>query len=274
MARRGAARREKRLAKREIAKEERGNQKYKNQKGSISKRERKRGKSETWGGRAESEAADEMVVIRNGKPVKLSGEAGSDSADEAEEPPVAERFTRAQKKLRALQKKLRDIEALKASRKQGVALDPQQQAKLRGEGELLKKLQKIESVVQKEKAEAEERGDADEAAPSGEAARRGAAAAEAVEPQQPQPRRHDAEPQGENAAGVALAAAAAEGSGMSKLAQRRALKLQKKQERLNQKLHRVIAKEERAKELSLKRKRAAEAATQKKIGRTQEFSGP
>jgi len=53
---------------------------------------------------------------------------------------------------------------------------------------------------------------------------------------------------------------------MSKLAQRRALKLQKKQERLNQKLHRVIAKEERAKELSLKRKRAAEAATQKKIG--------
>ena len=44
MGKRGAARREKRIAKREIAKEERGGQKYKNQKGGVGKQERKRGK--------------------------------------------------------------------------------------------------------------------------------------------------------------------------------------------------------------------------------------
>lgn len=43
MPRRGAARREKRIAKRDAAKEERGDQKYKNPKGAIAKRERKRG---------------------------------------------------------------------------------------------------------------------------------------------------------------------------------------------------------------------------------------
>ena len=65
MARRGAARREKRIAKRESAKESRGGQKYKNQKGGITKPERMRGsrgkKGKGKGGRDSSGEENDEV---------------------------------------------------------------------------------------------------------------------------------------------------------------------------------------------------------------------
>ena len=59
MARRGAARRMKRIAKRDVAKEERGGQKYKNQKGGISKRDKVASKRDKVTRRQESDGAED-----------------------------------------------------------------------------------------------------------------------------------------------------------------------------------------------------------------------
>ena len=71
MARRGAARREKRVAKREAAKESRGGQKYKNQKGGITKPEHKRGKRGKGKGRGPA-AEEEDGEVRHRPDAPLS----------------------------------------------------------------------------------------------------------------------------------------------------------------------------------------------------------
>lgn len=59
MARRGAARREKRIAKREAAKEERGGQKYRNQKGGLNKRAHLHSREKIYG-RIDNEAENDV----------------------------------------------------------------------------------------------------------------------------------------------------------------------------------------------------------------------
>lgn len=68
-----------------------------------------------------------MVVIRNGEPLKLKGSGDIEQPEEPDEPQPAERFSNAEKKCRALEKKLREIQELKTLRKSGVELDVQQQ---------------------------------------------------------------------------------------------------------------------------------------------------
>lgn len=74
-----------------------------------------------------------MVVIRDGTAVRV-GERGCDPtelpSDNESPPEPVERFSRAEKKCRALHKKLREIEQLKARLQQGIELDAQQQASL------------------------------------------------------------------------------------------------------------------------------------------------
>ena len=71
-----------------------------------------------------------MVVIRNGKPVKVGGgaaaEAAEEDSEEDEEPKEPERFSREEKKCRALRKQLRGIAALRISQRDGIELDAQQ----------------------------------------------------------------------------------------------------------------------------------------------------
>ena len=147
-----AARREKRKEKREIAQATRDT-KYKNQKGSIGKKRRRLGAApspramDALSRRREEEEDNDsdMVVIRNGEAMRSSGGSGarvqpmlepSDGGDDDDAEP--ERFSSEEKKLRALKKKLRAIDALKRKRKQGLELDAHQQAKLRVEPEVLR----------------------------------------------------------------------------------------------------------------------------------------
>lgn len=98
-----------------------------------------------------------MTVIRNGVPVTTGGAAQpkkkkrkrrDEDSDEEEE--QVERFTPAEKKLRALHKRLRMVLALKASRKRGLELDTQQQERLRREPKLREEVARFERVVEHE----------------------------------------------------------------------------------------------------------------------------
>eukprot|EP00966_Prymnesium_polylepis_P207694 4810944-Prymnesium_polylepis.1 len=97
-----------------------------------------------------------MVVVRNGKAVRARGstEAEADDDEDDEEPAAPERFSRTEKKVRALHKILRDIQGLRLSQRDGIELDVQQQAKLRKEPEVIKQIAKLEAVAAKEVAAA------------------------------------------------------------------------------------------------------------------------
>uniref|UniRef100_A0A7S0LC83 Uncharacterized protein n=1 Tax=Coccolithus braarudii TaxID=221442 RepID=A0A7S0LC83_9EUKA len=169
--RRGAARREQRQAKRAVARAERGDQKYRNQKGGtplhlkkgkrISKRRPEHGGDE--------EVEDQMVVVRDGRPTVSGGRAplhsgnarASEAVLEGEEDTDA-RFTATEKKVRALEKKLKHVTKLKATQAQGFELDAQQQAKLRAEKKLRQELAQFQEQLELERAaEGEDEGDED-----------------------------------------------------------------------------------------------------------------
>eukprot|EP00316_Scyphosphaera_apsteinii_P005079 CAMPEP_0119342474 /NCGR_PEP_ID=MMETSP1333-20130426/104821_1 /TAXON_ID=418940 /ORGANISM="Scyphosphaera apsteinii, Strain RCC1455" /LENGTH=282 /DNA_ID=CAMNT_0007354699 /DNA_START=37 /DNA_END=885 /DNA_ORIENTATION=+ len=157
MARRGAARREKRHAKRVAARAERGDQKYAMQKGGINKKHKHAGFAQT--------SDDQVVVVRNGKPLRLGGASDEEERDCADSVPDGDgaaaleeikwsRLNRTAKKVRALEKKLRQLEQLKARMRAGVELDAQQQAKLRQEAQVMLDLLHFKEELDKEKMEA------------------------------------------------------------------------------------------------------------------------
>ena len=141
-----AGRREQRHAKRDVARATRDT-KYANQKGGgIGKKGRKL--------RAPGGDDDDapMAVIRDGKAVYVGAEKPLHTEPAAAEAPpdeahaANERFTSAQKKARALRKKLRRVSELKARRRRGEELDSAQQALLREEPTLKQELAHFESV--------------------------------------------------------------------------------------------------------------------------------
>jgi len=138
MVRAGAARREIRQAKRAIARAESGKKKGKRiAKADVPRRTAKRGAT---GLRA---------------PPLPEKQAAAKKRPEAEPEPIDEmepRFTDAEKKLRALEKKLRAVKAIRALVARGVETDAQQQSKLRSEKALLAQLESIRAEVQAEEA--------------------------------------------------------------------------------------------------------------------------
>ena len=142
-----AARRDQRIMKRQVAMESRDT-KYAHQKGGISKKaQARRGGT---GLRNEEEAP--MAVIRDGKPVWLGGGGNVsrptepvDAALDDDEDFDEERMNGAQKKLRALKKKFRRLQELKARRRRGEELDGSQKALLRDEAQLVQKIARFES---------------------------------------------------------------------------------------------------------------------------------
>ena len=139
-----AGRRDQKHVKRDVAKESRPT-KFANQKGGKIQKARRSNPAA---------AADEapMAVIRNGKAVwsgsseTAEPEPQDGAADEPEET-REERFTRAEKKLRALRKKLRHLHDVKDRRRRGEELEGAQLALLRGEAALLKDIKRFEAEV-------------------------------------------------------------------------------------------------------------------------------
>eukprot|EP00965_Chrysotila_dentata_P137406 4545245-Pleurochrysis_carterae.AAC.2 len=155
--RRGAARREKRLAKRMLARAERGSQKYANQKGGIKKSGKRIARRPYI-----QEDDEKMIVVRGGEPTVVGGafpdgtapargattnQPSADAEDGASEEDLV---TSLQKKVgatsygsrhslcfadlmlvRAIEKKLRSLEPLKQKLRKGIELDPQQQTRPR-----------------------------------------------------------------------------------------------------------------------------------------------
>jgi len=135
MVRAGAARREIRQAKRAIARAESGKKKGKRiAKADVPRRTAKRGATGLRAPHPEKQAA-----------AKKRPEAEPEPVDEMEP-----RFTDAEKKLRALEKKLRAVKAIRALVARGVETDAQQQSKLRSEKALLAQLEAIRAEVQAE----------------------------------------------------------------------------------------------------------------------------
>jgi len=299
----------KRAAKGEIAQEMRGNQKYKNQKGSIQKSKRsynQHGRRATAG---EEEDEDEMVVVRNGQPVKVGGHTGKAMAvEEADDEREPGRFTATEKKIRAIHKKLRQLQQLKQQKRQGIELDAQQQAKLRGEAEVVAQLEELEAALEREKAEGSDEGDEsegeeeqqpedmeDEADEEGESdddndgcgdengdgdersennaaetrVRKSPAAAAPVtlsKPAAPNSAMSHSVPEGKagSKAGTLMGGRAI--SKLSKLEQKRALKLSKRKAQLDAKMARVQSKEVEAAQ-RVEARRVASQQAQRKLAR-------
>ncbi|CAK9009894.1 Eukaryotic translation initiation factor 2A (eIF-2A) [Durusdinium trenchii] len=99
--------------------------------------------------KAKAEAKEEAPQAEPAKPAKFSppqrGEAEK-PAEKPEEKPAAGEGDEVEKKIRALRKKLRDIEKLKEKASAGGSLDPLQKQKLDGEAEILQ--QQLGLVVQ------------------------------------------------------------------------------------------------------------------------------
>ncbi|EOD27456.1 hypothetical protein EMIHUDRAFT_235803 [Emiliania huxleyi CCMP1516] len=195
MVRAGAARREIRQAKRAIARAESGKKKGKRiAKADVPRRTAKRGAT---GLRA---------------PPLPEKQAAAKKRPEAEPEPVDEmepRFTDAEKKLRALEKKLRAVKAIRALVARGVETDAQQQSKLRSEKALLAQLESIRAE-----------------------AARGAAAAAAAEEEEP--------PDAPGATGDDE-----DMSGLSKLEQRRRLKKRKHLDKVRARQESLLQREAR-----------------------------
>jgi hypothetical protein len=165
MGRSAAARRERRQEKRQVAKATRPT-KYANQKGgsrSIQKKRLPRSNMQV----GTDDEVDDMVVVRGGAPVLMrgSGAAGQLGMDAIDVDSVTSKireteddedgFTSAQKKVRALHKKIRRIRELEERRRQGVELDFAQQALLRSKPKLERELVKFEAVVASQVHDAE-----------------------------------------------------------------------------------------------------------------------
>uniref|UniRef100_A0A7S4EXB1 Uncharacterized protein n=1 Tax=Chrysotila carterae TaxID=13221 RepID=A0A7S4EXB1_CHRCT len=161
--RRGAARREKRLAKRMLARAERGSQKYANQKGGIKKSGKRIARRPYI-----QEDDEKMIVVRGGEPTVVGGafpdgtapargattnQPSADAEDGASEEDLV---TSLQKKVRAIEKKLRSLEPLKQKLRKGIELDPQQQVKLRHESLLRQELEQFQAELDEEMKEAGE----------------------------------------------------------------------------------------------------------------------
>ena len=155
-----AARREQRHAKREAAYQVNG---AKIKKGGVGKK-KKRGdfQSRNAASSADEVAQDEspMAVIKNGKAVWTGG--GPAPKSRAAPEPVAEeeeaedeRFAPAEKKLRALRKKLRRVEMIRERRRRGEEIDPSQQLLLKGEAKLREEITRFEREVNGPSAEDE-----------------------------------------------------------------------------------------------------------------------
>ena len=167
-----AGRREQRQVKRAVVKAARTT-KYANQKGGggIAKSHK------AWrGGRAGAGAsADEeapMAVIRDGKAVWMDANgslhadapgARAAARDEESQENDGKRFSSAEKKLRALRKKLRRVQELRARRRRGVELDGAQQELLRGEAALREAIERFESESAGASGVAEEEEDVEAA---------------------------------------------------------------------------------------------------------------
>ena len=147
MAKARAGRRDQRIAKRAVAKASRTT-KYANQKGGITK------KAWRHGGAPEADPEDDapMAVIRDGKAVWAGGADSTDKdAAPVEEPAeidaADQRFSSAEKKLRALKKKLRRVQEIKDRRRRGEELDGAQQALLRTLPQLTAEVARFEAEV-------------------------------------------------------------------------------------------------------------------------------
>jgi len=156
MARAGAARREKRQAKRVLARAERGSQKYRDQKGGgiqkslrppRNKHGKGRGRRFDEDGPAPEEADEDadMVVVRDGKPTRPST-----TPEEPDEDAELERFTEVEKKIRSLEKQKRSLGRLKERVRAGFELDAQQQTKLRSEAAIDRDLARFRSLLGKQ----------------------------------------------------------------------------------------------------------------------------
>lgn len=163
MAKRAAGRRQQRIAKRQAAKETRDT-KYANQKGAISKKSRKVRAERDVGDHLEDDGED-MAVVRAGKAVwsrSTEPDPNAQPDPEEDEDEGEQRFTPSEKKLRALKKKLRKLDFIKQRRKKGFELDPKQLASLRTEGVLLAQISVFEKEVAAEAAQAAEEDDEDD----------------------------------------------------------------------------------------------------------------
>ena len=148
MAKSRAGRRDARHAKRQVAKLTRTT-KYEHQKGRGIK---KRGAVQRMPSHNLCEDAEERVaVVRDGQAVWTTtdgSECAGHRSDDRDEASAGQHLTAAQKKLRALNKKMRRVSELKQRRKRGVELDSQQQAMLRMESQLQKDIDLFEASVQ------------------------------------------------------------------------------------------------------------------------------
>ena len=213
MAKSRAGRRMQRHEKRQVAKATRDT-KYEKQKGGIGKPQHR--KKIIHSGAVTEDDNRPMAVIRDGKAVYLNADGQKEEPEEIDGDTTEEvfdgddgeeRFTSAQKKLRALKKKVRKLEALKARRRRGEELDAAQQSLLMREESLRKQLRKFEEAA----GEAEDDDAVDAAAPA-----------------EPEPDEDDEEEE-------AAALPPPELAGLSKIEQRRALKRQRHQESLKKK---------------------------------------
>ena len=126
-----AARRDQRHAKRDVAKASRPT-KYAKQKGGAV------GKTRRWGGASTGMDEAPMAVIRDGQAVWAGGEGPAKTTQarahvEDDDEHGDDRFSSAQKKLRALKKKIRHVLELKKRRQRGEELNSAQQMLLRTE---------------------------------------------------------------------------------------------------------------------------------------------
>lgn len=159
----------------------------------------------------------DMVVIRGGQAVRTGGgqpakpPPNDEDEDEDDGP---QRFSSAEKKLRALKKKLRQLQDLKQRRRSGEEMDAQQAKKLRTEQTILSEIAKFEKQLGAEPEEHEEEASEEE---------------------------DEAEDEDEDEE-VEAAEKQNAPLGGSKLEQRRALKRQKHQRELERKRQAAVAK--------------------------------
>lgn len=143
------ATRERRHAKRAAAQASRPT-KYANQKGGGIQKARRHhgsGKRDRASDVTAESSEEPMVVIRDGKAVWAGGDepAGQDPAPVPESDVADDRFTSAEKKLRALKKKFRRVLELKQRRRGGEELDGAQLKILRTEASLRAEIDRFEA---------------------------------------------------------------------------------------------------------------------------------
>ena len=98
--------------------------------------------------RDEEDDGEDMAVIRDGKPIwSRSKEPDPNAEPDAEDEEGEQRFSSAEKKLRALKKKMRKIDLVKKKRKQGFELDTNQLQLLRTEKALATQISIFEDEV-------------------------------------------------------------------------------------------------------------------------------